>query len=146
MINPADPETKHVAEQMAELLLQKQLWPRCETKHAIDPAADGAGPDTKHVRHKRLVSICSREREARETGGAALWQGAWRHRSWRRAQRRDLWRRVSCHVCATSAATRNRYTQLDTIIYDAKMYYLGAIDYGADHWVQRRYWFRQESK
>ena len=74
MINPADPETKHVAEQMAELLLQKQLWPRCETKHATDPAADGAGPDTKHVRHKRLVSICSREREARETGGAALWQ------------------------------------------------------------------------
>jgi len=73
MINPADPETKHVVEQMAELLLQKQLWPRCETKHAIDPAADGAGPDSKHVRRERLVSICSRrKRGQRDRRGGVM--------------------------------------------------------------------------
>jgi len=76
MINPADPETKHVAEQMAELLLQKQLWPRCETKHAIDPAADGAGPDSKHVRRERLVSICSRRKRGQRDRRCGIMAGS----------------------------------------------------------------------
>ena len=94
-----------------------------QTEQVLTPSTSGASG---------WCPSAAGEREARETGGSALWQGARRHRSWRRARSRDLWRRVSCHVCATSAATRNRYIQLGAIIYGAKTCYFGAIDHGAD--------------